>query len=127
MLEHQERPRTAYPESITVPKQTDYTTSGQALQVIPWRWYFVVCKMQRAAAGRCSILSGVREEADSDGEHDEIAEARERDGDCVPAERQAKKALGSREKRRYRRVLRNENGGYGSAGGHTGREIAGLV
>lgn len=55
------------------------------------------------------------------------AEARERDGDSVQTERQAKKAMGGREKRRYRRILRNENGGYGSAGGHTGGEIAGLV
>lgn len=86
-----------------------------------------MCKMQRAAAGRCSILSGVREEAGSDGRHDEGAEARERDGDGIPAERQAKKAMGGREKRRYRWILRNENGGSGSAGGHTGGEIAGLV
>ena len=86
-----------------------------------------MCKMQRAAAGRRSILSGVWEEAGADGQHDESAEARERDGDGVPAERQAKKAVGGRKKRRYRRILRNENGGYRSAGGHTGREIAGLV
>ena len=86
-----------------------------------------MCKMQRAAAGRRSILSSVREEAGADGQHDESAEARERDGDSVQIERQAKKAMGGREKRRYRRILRNENGGYGSAGGHTGGEIAGLV
>ena len=53
-----------------------------------------MCKMQRAAAGRCSILSGVREEADSDGEHDEIAEARERDGDSIKVSRKKEKAVG---------------------------------
>ena len=86
-----------------------------------------MCKMQRAAAGRRSVLSGVREKAGSDGRHDESAEACERDGDCVPAERQAKKALGSREKRRYRRVLQHQDGSIGGSRGRTGREIAGLV
>lgn len=86
-----------------------------------------MCKMQRAAAGGCSILSGVWEEAGSNDRHKQGPEARKRDGDGVPAERQAKKAVGGRKKRRYRRILRNENGGYRSAGGHTGREIAGLV
>ena len=83
--------------------------------------------MQGASAGRCSILPGVWKKADADSQHDESAEARERYGDGVPAERQAKKAVGSREKRRYRWILRNENGGSGSAGGHTRREVAGLV
>lgn len=86
-----------------------------------------MCKMQRTAAGRRSILSGVREEAGADGRHDESAKARKRDGDSVPAERQAKKAMGGREKRRYRRVLQHQDGSIGGSRGHTGREIAGLV
>ena len=86
-----------------------------------------MCKMQGTAAGRCFILPGMWEETGADGQHDESTEARERDGDGVQTERQAKKAVGGREIRRYRRILRNENGGYRSAGGHTGREIAGLV
>lgn len=86
-----------------------------------------MCKMQGAAAGRRSVLLGVREEAGADDRHDESPEACERNGNGIPVERQAEKALGGREKRRYRWILRNENGGSGSAGRHTGREIAGLV
>lgn len=78
-----------------MPGHHDYTTSrvgfaSHTLEVV----FFVVCKMQRAAAGRRFILPGVREEADEDGQHDESAEARERDGDSIKVSRKKEKAVG---------------------------------